>query len=176
MRAFECLFHAVPVKRFVRLEHGRANAFKKFCAEKAFNHGGTRRDTDRNGTEANRARRRSFGVRRLVTAFAQATCRRRTTTRGNRRGAHAPSRVAGCALASGVGERTPVAETPSALVRPGFSAGARKTAPEGGCAPPSMAVAGCISASRRISACRPKKTMRSLPTMLHPDVKEPVPC
>ena len=52
------------------------------------------------------------------------------------RGPHAPPRVAGCALASGVGGRTPLAEFPHPPVARRFSARARKTAPEGGCAPP----------------------------------------
>ena len=50
-------------------------------------------------------------------------------------GAPAPSRVAGCALASGVGVRTRPGEISYALVPHGFSARARKTTPGGGCAP-----------------------------------------
>ena len=59
----------------------------------------------------------------------------RTTANSTTRGPHAPSRVAGCALASGFRLRTRVVEIPNALVPRGFSARARKTAPEGGCAP-----------------------------------------
>ena len=59
----------------------------------------------------------------------------RLNSKSEIRGAHAPSRVAGCALASGVGARIAGAETPHDSVPPGFSARARKTAPEGGCAP-----------------------------------------
>ena len=51
------------------------------------------------------------------------------------RGAHAPSGVAGCALASSLGSHTTVVVRSHDCASPGFSARARKTAPEGGCAP-----------------------------------------
>ena len=50
-------------------------------------------------------------------------------------GAPPPTGVAGCALAASLGAQTHVDESADACVPPGFSARARKTAPEGGCAP-----------------------------------------
>ena len=71
------------------------------------------------------------------------------------RGAHAPSRVAGCALAASLGARTDGGESSDASVRPGFSARARKTAPEDGCAPRTAGVPACEFRRRRAASPLP---------------------
>ena len=71
-------------------------------------------------------------------------------------GAHAPSRVAGCALTSGFRLRTPGMEILYAIVPSGFSARARKTAPEGGCAPRNF------PGRARLSPARRRQTVRTL--------------
>ena len=66
-----------------------------------------------------------------------AGCRKRAKSIPNSAvgGAHPPAGVAGCALASSSGEHAHVVKTPYDFVPRGFSPRARKTAPEGGCAP-----------------------------------------
>ena len=59
-------------------------------------------------------------------------------------GSTPPSGGAGCALASGPGARTEVTKTPPAFVPHRFSAGARKTAPAGGCVPHPASEVGFI--------------------------------
>ena len=65
---------------------------------------------------------------------------------------HPPPGVAGCAPASSVLARTKLATSSHAFVPRKFSARARKTTPEGGCAPHSVSEAGARKTARRVWA------------------------
>ncbi len=151
MRASECLLCCVPVKQFVRLEHAPADAFKNIFTRKKVlttdGHGWTRMGTRR----AQRVRAAAI----LECGDWSPLSRRRLVAVGLRRarlgGEHTRPRVSPDAPSHPASGRAHAdVKTLCDLVPRRFSARARKTAPEGGCAP--RADAG--ASRERPSLCR----------------------